>query len=241
MTDSVQIAEKEAARPNILIGTPVAGAKFDECFVYSLLETGSYLESKGIPKGLVSVAGAWTAAARNIIVDAFLRDKARTHLLFIDADIGWKAKDVARLIEADVPIIGSLYPRKHVVWEAAAGWDGKNVNELANNVMRRSWPCTPVGEQVADRVPVDWLQTGFMLIRRDAFETIRAHKGEVGVYFGAQNEPLYQYFHYPVVEKEGKPRLCGEDFAFCDEAKAAGLQIWRLLNVELRHVGSITF
>jgi hypothetical protein len=240
---SIKVIDNVSDKPkaNLLIGTPVAGSMMHETYVYSLLETGSALEKLGYQKGLASVGGAWTAQARNILANEFLKDKSRTHLFFVDADIGWKPKDVVRLIEADVPIIGALYPRKHMVWEAAAGWDGKNVLELANNVMRRSWPFEQQGEQVADRVPVDWIQTGFMLIRRDAFEKIREHKGEAFAFYGPQDEPLYEYFGYPLRENKGKVRVCGEDFAFCEDARAAGLDVWRLLDVELKHVGQVTF
>jgi hypothetical protein len=239
--DQPPVTITEKAPTSIIIGTPLAGSVCHEPYLFSVINTGNYLKSHGIDKGLATVGGSWTAEARNTIAALFMADKLRTHLMFIDGDIAWKPQDVKRLIDADVPIIGALYPRKHLVWEAAAGWDGKNVVELSNQVMRRSWPCEPVGERVADRVPVDWLQTGFLLIRRDALEIVRAHKGETHAYFGPKEEPMYSYFDYPLRESKGKMRRFGEDYAFCKDAQAAGLQVWRLLDVELRHVGQVTF
>ena len=59
--------------------------------------------------------------ARNYIADEFLRSN-HTHLMFIDSDIGFAAKDVLSLAalqsdESDYDIICGPYPKKVISWE----------------------------------------------------------------------------------------------------------------------------
>ncbi len=53
--------------------------------------------------------------ARNDLTKLFLESDS-THLLFIDADIYFNAKDVIRLVKEDRDIIGGLYPLKKIDW-----------------------------------------------------------------------------------------------------------------------------
>ena len=45
-----------------------------------------------------------------------------THLLFIDADIGFSWRNIERLLCADKDIVCGIYPRKHLHMEKAARW-----------------------------------------------------------------------------------------------------------------------
>ena len=57
--------------------------------------------------------------ARNTMVSMFLDDQdyIGTHLLFIDADIGFVPQNIERLIRADKDIVCGIYPRKCIHWE----------------------------------------------------------------------------------------------------------------------------
>ena len=57
--------------------------------------------------------------ARANLVTLFLDDPAATHLLFIDADIGFTPEQVFRLIESGADVVAGCYPIKRVNWTKA--------------------------------------------------------------------------------------------------------------------------
>jgi hypothetical protein len=50
--------------------------------------------------------------ARNTLTAKFLHNKESTHLMFIDADIGWEPWHLLVMLNRDVDVIGGLYPMK---------------------------------------------------------------------------------------------------------------------------------
>ena len=63
--------------------------------------------------------------ARNTLTAKFLHNKESTHLMFIDADIGWEPWHLLVMLNRDVDVIGGLYPMKSlpVKW-CVNGFDG---------------------------------------------------------------------------------------------------------------------
>src|ERR1700741_2476027 len=57
--------------------------------------------------------------ARANLVTLFLDDPAATHLLFVDADIGFTPRQVLRLIESGADVVAGVYPIKKVNWDKA--------------------------------------------------------------------------------------------------------------------------
>ncbi len=50
--------------------------------------------------------------ARNTLTAKFLHTKESTHLMFIDADIGWEPWHLLVMLDAQKDVIGGLYPMK---------------------------------------------------------------------------------------------------------------------------------
>ena len=57
--------------------------------------------------------------ARANLVTLFLDDPTATHLLFVDADIGFAPDQVFRLIESGADVVAGVYPIKRVNWDKA--------------------------------------------------------------------------------------------------------------------------
>ena len=239
----------EKPKIKLLVGTPAAGAKVGTEYFRCALDTQRTLDAAGIPAAFACITGAWTAECRNALA-SYLLTSEFTHLLFVDSDMIWNAQDVIRLLAQDVPIIGALYPRKSINVEGALA-AAKEVPDLdlatfRHILLRRTWTVTPVAEAgdvshgTETRRAVDWMPTGFLLLRRDALEKIRPLCTR---YTSVSGPTCFDFFRYDLRKNDAgnDPDRCGEDRSFGDLARSAGLAVWQLLNVELGHTGEVTF
>jgi hypothetical protein len=162
--------------------------------------------------------------ARNTLTAKFLNNKESTHLMFIDADIGWEPWHLLVMLNRDVDVIGGLYPMKSlpVKW-CVNGFDG--------------------AEEGADGLQeVSKTGTGFMLIKRAVFEKLNAHPAtkpfanDIGLPVEL-NPYMKTYFDTAVREN----RYYSEDWTFCENFRDLGGKIWVDKRVLLKHTGTYVF
>ena len=162
--------------------------------------------------------------ARNTLTAKFLHNKDSTHLMFIDADIGWEPWHLMVLLDRQVDVIGGLYPMKSlpVKW-CVNGFDG--AEEGANGLQE----VTKTG-------------TGFLLIKRDVFEKLDAHPAvkpfinDIGLPTEL-NPHMKTYFDTAVREN----RYYSEDWTFCENWRDIGGKVWVDKRVLLKHTGTYVF
>ena len=163
--------------------------------------------------------------ARNTLTAKFLHNKESTHLMFIDADIGWEPWHLLVMLNAQKDVIGGLYPMKSlpVKW-CVNGFDGAEVSEDGN------------------LQEVSKTGTGFMLIKRDVFEKLNAHPAtkpfmnDIGLPVEL-NPFMKTYFDTAVREN----RYYSEDWTFCENWRDLGGKVWVDKRVLLRHTGTYVF
>jgi hypothetical protein len=162
--------------------------------------------------------------ARNTLTAKFLNNKESTHLMFIDADIGWEPWHLLVMLNRDVDVIGGLYPMKSlpVKW-CVNGFDGAE-------------------EGVDGLQEVSKTGTGFMLIKRAVFEKLNAHPAtkpfanDIGL--PAELNPYMKtYFDTAVREN----RYYSEDWTFCENFRDLGGKIWVDKRILLKHTGTYVF
>ena len=163
--------------------------------------------------------------ARNTLTAKFLYNKESTHLMFVDADIGWEPWHLLVMLNAQKDVIGGLYPMKSlpVKW-CVNGFDGAEVSE--DGTLQE----------------VSKTGTGFMLIKRDVFEKLNAHPAtkpfinDIGL--PAELNPYMKtYFDTAVREN----RYYSEDWTFCENWRDIGGQVWVDKRVLLKHTGTYVF
>jgi hypothetical protein len=163
--------------------------------------------------------------ARNTLTAKFLHNKESTHLMFIDADIGWEPWHLLVMLNAQKDVIGGLYPMKSlpVKW-CVNGFDGAAVSEDGS------------------LQEVSKTGTGFMLIKRDVFEKLNAHPAtkpfmnDIGLPVEL-NPYMKTYFDTAVREN----RYYSEDWTFCENWRDLGGQVWVDKRVLLKHTGTYVF
>ena len=162
--------------------------------------------------------------ARNTLVAKFLNNPDSTHLMFVDADIGWEPWHLLVMLNRDVDVIGGLYPMKTlpVKW-VVNGFDG--------------------AEEGADGLQeVSKTGTGFMLVKRHVFEKLNQHpavkpfNNDIGLP-KELDQHLRTYYDTAVREN----RYYSEDWTFCENWRDIGGKIWVDKRVLLRHTGTYVF
>ena len=68
-------------------------------------------------KVLFKDGDALITRARASLISQFLDDPSATHLLFIDADIGFEPEQVLRLIQCGADMCAAVYPIKRIDWD----------------------------------------------------------------------------------------------------------------------------
>ena len=161
--------------------------------------------------------------ARNTLTAKFLLNSDSTHIMFIDADIGWEPWHLLVMLNADKDVIGGLYPMKSlpIKW-CVNGFEG--------------------ARQEGDLQEVSKTGTGFLLIKRHVFEKLNAHpavksfKNDIGL--PQELDPFMKtYFDTGVREN----RYYSEDWAFCENWRDIGGDVWVDKRVLLRHSGTYVF
>ena len=101
----------------IFLGMPMYGGMLTEPTLHGLLELQNWTAQAGVSMRIQTMGNeSLITRARNTIVSMMLdqTDFAATHLLFIDADIGFKWQNIERLICAEKDVVCGVYPRKHI-------------------------------------------------------------------------------------------------------------------------------
>ena len=162
--------------------------------------------------------------ARNTLVAKFLNSPQSTHLMFIDADIGWEPWHLLVLLNRDVDVIGGLYPMKAlpIKW-VVNGFDGAETG--------------PDGLQEVSKTG-----TGFMLVKRHVFEKLNQHpavkpfNNDIGLP-KELDQHLKTYYDTAVREN----RYYSEDWTFCENWRDIGGKVWVDKRVLLKHTGTYVF
>lgn len=190
------------------------------------------------------LGSALLALSRNVLAHHVLADPRFTHLLFVDADMGFKPDLIARMLDFDQPVAGCIYPgrsrRLDQVTAAAAG-GAAPARALDAGVSYIGQPLLRDGEVEirGDFMRAKEVGTGIMLIKREALERMAAAFPELATDKGAYSTlgagPVVQMFE-PFQGPEGV--YYGEDVAFCRRwIERCGGEIWACLDAEIVHVG----
>ena len=163
--------------------------------------------------------------ARNTLTAKFLANKDSTHLMFIDADIGWEPWHLLALLNHDKDVIGGLYPMKTI----PVKWCVNGIPGAPDNDPNGLLEVTKTG-------------TGFLLMKRHVFEKLKSHpavkpfNNDIGLP-AELNEHMKTYFDTAVREN----RYYSEDWTFCENWRDLGGQVFVDKRILLRHVGTYTF
>jgi hypothetical protein len=161
-------------KSKLFIATPMYGGLCNGNYTVGLLQSVSVFSQAGVAMQFAYMMNeSLITRARNSLAYDFLSTDC-THLMFIDADIGFNAADILPMIDADKDIICGLYPKKEINWPRVekAVKDGYITQDLHKFV--GAFVVNAVGNSVqgnvSDPIEITTGGTGFMLIKRKVFE-----------------------------------------------------------------------
>jgi hypothetical protein len=184
-----QIDAAQLRGAKIFVGCPMYDGRCHAEFTFALCQLTALCTQLGIAVQLYFASGeALVMKARNAIADQFLQSDA-SHLMLIDADIGFQAVDVLSLLALqrgeggrnDYDVVTAPYPIKRIDWDKVA-WaarqglandDSARLASFATNLLL--FPTEPGACLNSGPVEVAKAGTGFMMIRRRTLERFQAY------------------------------------------------------------------
>jgi hypothetical protein len=213
----------------VVIGIPShSGTLNSEC-VLSLLAAQHLLNVKGIGCEVKIINGcAYLPVARNTLVAMFMKDVDATDLFFIDADVGFDASAVVKLLEREEQIVAGIYPLKK--------------DERGYPVQVKREDGVPLGRD--GLIEAEFLPTGFMRIKREVFEIMEKEYPELKYESNIVDiensgvDEVYDFFNMGAI---GSSKWTTEDFAFCQRWRDIGGLLWVYPNIDFTHTGNKAF
>lgn len=255
----LEIKVEELRQHSLFIGTPMYGGQCAGLYTKSTNDLSMLCSTHQIPmKYYFLFNESLVQRARNYIVDEFMRSEC-SHLLFIDADIGFNPRDALALLALQISdpskydIVTGPYPKKTIAWEKVAKAAEQGLakeNPFNLEQFTSDYVFNPVKGmtqfKLGEPVEVSEAGTGFMLISREALEKYRDAYPELSYkpdhvrtdQFDGSRE-ITAFFDC-VIDPESK-RYLSEDYFFCRKARAIDLKVWMCPWMQINHVGSYIF
>lgn len=212
----------------VLVGTPMYGGQCFDAYLLGVFDLQQECARRGIRLGLHTVRNeSLIQRGRNRVLHDFLAGDA-SHLMFIDADIGFSGRDVLRIVahcQANPgALVGGTYAKKN------------------RHRYDPAFVPLPEGARVTDAelVEVMCLAGGFLCVPRDvacrmagAFRELWYRDGTTG---DEHVLDLFATFADPVTRQ-----YWSEDYAFCIRWRQLGGRVLLDPNIQLSHTGTTSF
>lgn len=200
-------------RANVLVATPAYTGEVNYRYTESLMAATVYCLFHKVQLEL-KIAARMTLLeyARAYLAAKFLQGDY-THIMWIDADVGFDPRAIVNLVNHKKDIVGGVYPVKSIpMW----------------------FPYEPIGDpdntglQRAKSLP-----GGFLLVSRKAMQAVADSVPMFRI--DHQSETITAPNIYQMEHRDSG--LLGEDVMFCERARKLGFDLWVDTNIDFVHVG----
>src|SRR5258706_628586 len=236
-------------RIHLVVATPCFGGQVSSIYAGSIFHLQRAVRSRSnIDLSVLMRDGdALITRARANLVTLFLDNPSATHLLFVDADIGFEPDQIFRMIESGADVVAGVYPIKRVNWGKAKRMLEQNrlPSAALDYVLEIDNPDHVVAVNGFTRVR--FAGTGFLMIRRHVLETMCQHPAYASLQFFrehsldalAASPSRFALFECMIDPNSGT--YLSEDFSFCKRWTDIGGEILVCLYRRGRHVWPARF
>lgn len=215
----------------VLLCLPCYGAQLTQPFVAGLIDC--LLATDIIDRVEFLNNDSLIPRGRNSLAKTFLASSYQW-MMFIDVDLPFKTEHLVRLwlqaVKQNRRIVGGLYAMKQLAPHFVANWlPGEKPDENG-------------------AVKVREIGTGFLMIHREVFETMREKMPEIA--FTADHKSTeglgstgWDFFAVgPYHDKVSNvTRYLSEDWMFCQRARDLGFDVWADTCIQIQHRGQMDF
>jgi hypothetical protein len=178
----VRVPIEEMRKRKLFLATPMYGGMAGGMFSRSIADLSAVCAKYGIELKMYFLFNeSLITRARNYCCDEFMRSGS-THMLFLDADIGFNPDDVMTMLamqsdDSPYDVLGAPYPKKCIAWEKIKkavdkGFADENPNNLDRFVGDYVFNPKNGSGAIPIHQPAEVMEigTGFMMIRRKTLE-----------------------------------------------------------------------
>lgn len=234
------------AAPKIMIATPAYGEVFYTPYVSSMLSLTRALQKRGIDFAFNAISYSEIAESRNFLLTHWYDKTDASHLLFVDADMGFPAALITEMIDLDRPLVGAVYPKraldvKKVAQIAAEEKDAGRAVAKAQDFVLRSLRGARRTPPRPGFLEVEACGCGLLLIQRGCIERMLKSIPRLSDAKAKTTSPLAKDLDqliraFDVLFVNGM-RL-SEDFSFCYRWRhGCKGEVWASVAHEVVHIG----
>lgn len=232
------LLDQQPETPSVFIFVPAYGESITTTTFLSIYATVMTLAQMGIATKIMAESNPEISEARNIVTTIWYESIPTTHMLMVDADMGFEPKLIVDMLEVNEPLVGTLYRKK----TEEVGWAGSG------------YPMDGMLSKVAGAhlhpgnfLEVEGVGMGITLVRRDCIANMLAKLPAIEDYTisnanCARGDGLaargikrlircFDPLHFPE-----RGRL-SEDLSFCVRHRMAGGKVWAAIGHDITHVG----
>ncbi len=228
----------------ICIATPMYGGNCKGIYTESLINLLIVLSRAGHQVIYTKIYNeSLITRARNSLVREFYLSESDA-MLFIDADHGFNAEDVLRMIESGKDLIGAMYPMKNINWEDVrnAAMLGKENLAEYSGFFSANFPEGEMTVDLSQPMEATNVATGMMFITKKVFDTV-APNCKTYAYSGNNGamDSSIQVTEFFATEIDKNGYLLSEDYYFCEKWKEVGGTVYAAPWVRISHAGDYEF
>jgi len=248
----INITSDEIANWYPMIALPCYDRQVTEPFFMSMIKLAMNFREYELKFAVSTFFDSLISRARNQLVAKFMANPDFTHLLFIDVDLAFNYEDILKMLWHDKEIVVGAYPIKEILWDKVVTHvnNGVPANEIAAKSTR--FVVNTTGGEGVNTVRVDKgalsiydAGTGFMLIKRSAFERMFAeypelkYNDDTGALKGVERDYSYALFNSYVDPVD--QRFLSEDYGFGRYWQKMGGEVWVDPSISLMHLGRFEY
>jgi len=229
----------------LFIATPAYGEVFYSSYVQSLMRLLPELARRRWDSLYVTTSFSDIAESRNALLTRWFDETDASHLLFIDADMGFEPSLVMDMLELNEPLVGVVAPKRKVDLDrlAQSAPESGNAASVRQSIAQaHEFVIKGAGRGSRNGfIRVEGCGAGILLIRRDCIEKMLQQMPEISDDTAGYTSPLGQGMHRMIRAFEPlrleQARL-SEDFAFCYRwRRRCGGEVWASVDHEITHIG----
>ena len=227
-------------RTTIFVYVPAFGDMVSTTTSLSILELSTALNRADIPAAVTMVSNPELSESRNMATTLWYDSIKTTHMLMVDADMGFAPDLVLDMLAVNEPLVGTLYRKKR---DDAVLWAGSGF-PMDGNLSERAGKQLHPGR--SNFLAVEAVGMGVTLIRRDcitamleqekAFSDPHIH-GHCPQDVELQQRGARRLIRcFDPIYISGRGRL-SEDLSFCYRHRACGGHVWAAIGHDVTHIG----